>query len=170
MAGYDIIDLRMTMKSNKKKGFTLIELMVVISIISFLSSIVFVSLSNAQSKGRDARRISDFRQLLNALELYRNDHGGYYPISLFSLLGPPKYISKVPTPPPYPGGAGQDCAASYCYAYFPSNNPDLYHLGIKLENSGGVLNSDSDFSSSSVYAEGFDGGDANGRRIYDIKN
>ncbi len=61
----------------KKKGFTLIELLVVISIISFLSSIVLASLNTARAKARDVQRISDMKQLQNALELYRNDHGSY---------------------------------------------------------------------------------------------
>jgi prepilin-type N-terminal cleavage/methylation domain-containing protein len=39
---------------NKNKGFTLIELLVVISIISFISSIIFASLTNARSKAKTA--------------------------------------------------------------------------------------------------------------------
>lgn len=61
----------------KQKGFTLIELLVVIAIISLLASIVIVSLDNAQAKARDAKRISDMRQIATALELYRIDHGEY---------------------------------------------------------------------------------------------
>ncbi|CAN5134626.1 hypothetical protein BH11PAT3_BH11PAT3_2810 [soil metagenome] len=61
----------------KKTGFTLIELMVVISIIGFLSSIVLSSLSVARSKGRDAQRITQIRQLQTALELFYSDNGSY---------------------------------------------------------------------------------------------
>lgn len=62
------------------KGFTLIELMVVISIIGLLSSITLASLSGARSKGRDARLIAEIKQLQNAMELYYFDNDRY-PIS-----------------------------------------------------------------------------------------
>ncbi|HUD02706.1 MAG TPA: prepilin-type N-terminal cleavage/methylation domain-containing protein, partial [Candidatus Paceibacterota bacterium] len=61
----------------RKKGFTLIELMVVIAIIGILASIIMVSLSSAQSKGRDAKRVADIRTIQLALEEYYNDNGNY---------------------------------------------------------------------------------------------
>ncbi len=61
-------------------GFTLIELLVVISIISLLSSVILASLNSARMKGRDAKRISELREIRTALELYF-DANGYYPQS-----------------------------------------------------------------------------------------
>jgi len=58
-------------------GFTLIELLVVIATISLLSSIVFASLNSTRAKARDAKRISDIKQLQLALELYHADTGTY---------------------------------------------------------------------------------------------
>jgi prepilin-type N-terminal cleavage/methylation domain-containing protein len=63
-----------------KKGFTLVELLVVIAVISVLAAIVLASLSNARAKSRDAIRLSDVRQIQTALELYKLDHG-QYPLS-----------------------------------------------------------------------------------------
>ena len=60
-------------------GFTLIELLVVISIMGILSSVILASLSDARASARDAQRISDLRQIQNALELYRLDNNGYAP-------------------------------------------------------------------------------------------
>lgn len=60
-----------------KKGFTLIELLVVIAIIGLLSTLAVVALGNARQKSRDARRISDIKQIQTALELYLNDNGDY---------------------------------------------------------------------------------------------
>ena len=61
----------------KTKGFTLIELLVVIAIIGLLSTLAVVALNNARAKSRDARRVSDAKQISTALELYYNDCSNY---------------------------------------------------------------------------------------------
>lgn len=60
-----------------KKGFTLVELLVVIAIIGLLATIAFISLGSARSKARDAKRVSDVRQVMAALELYYGTNNGY---------------------------------------------------------------------------------------------
>ena len=60
------------------KGFTLIEILIVVAIIAILASVVLIGLGPTQQAGRDARRISDLRQIQNGLELYFNKCG-YYP-------------------------------------------------------------------------------------------
>ncbi|MEK7125725.1 MAG: prepilin-type N-terminal cleavage/methylation domain-containing protein [Patescibacteria group bacterium] len=60
-----------------KQGFTLIELLVVISIIGILSTLAIVSLNDARAKARDAKRISDIKQVQTALELFLADRNGY---------------------------------------------------------------------------------------------
>ncbi len=54
----------------KNKGFTLIELLVVIAIIGLLTTLAIVALSSARAKSRDARRVSDIRQIQTAIELF----------------------------------------------------------------------------------------------------
>ncbi len=61
----------------KARGFTLVELIVVIGIISLLSSIVLASLGNARAKARDARRLADMHNIRTALELYKSTYGMY---------------------------------------------------------------------------------------------
>lgn len=69
---------------HKHRGFTLIELLVVIAIIGILAGIVLVSLGGARSSARDARRLSDVRQVGTAMELFYNDRSAY----LTSVLMP----------------------------------------------------------------------------------
>lgn len=62
---------------NKTRAFTLIELMVVVSIISVLSSISLVALQSARAKARDIIRLQTLKQVQTALELYRAKYGSY---------------------------------------------------------------------------------------------
>jgi len=64
-------------KTRTRGGFTLIELLVVIAIIGILSSVVLASLNSAREKSRDAKRISDLKQLQLAAELFYDDFGSY---------------------------------------------------------------------------------------------
>lgn len=58
-----------------QRGFTLIELLVVIAIIGTLAAIVMASLNVARENARDARRVSDAKQLENASHLYFSENG-----------------------------------------------------------------------------------------------
>ena len=67
------------MKSNKK-GYTLIEILVVISIIGFIASIAMYTLNSARVKGRDAKRMADLEVIGKAIELYY-DRFNHYPLA-----------------------------------------------------------------------------------------
>lgn len=64
------------MKSNKK-GYTLIEILVVISIIGFIASIAMYTLNSARVKGRDAKRMADLEIIGKAIDLYYDKHNHY---------------------------------------------------------------------------------------------
>jgi len=103
------------------QGFSLIELLVAIAIITLLSSVALASFSAAREKAQDARRISELKQLKVALDLYHIDYG-HYPresdgangrigegAGLDTMLAP--YMTSIPVDPVGPGDA------SYYYYY-----------------------------------------------------
>ncbi len=139
------------MKKINEKGFTLIELLVVIAIIGILSSVVLASLNSARQKSRDARRISDVKQLQLASELYYDTEGIYPPELIEDEIG--DYIAAIPTDPQ----TGED----YPYAVNDPDEPDDYHIGADLEQSDHqVLDNDVDFDSAAAgWTGGFDGTD-----------
>ena len=66
---------------NKKsiQGFTLIEMLIVIAVISILAGIVLVGITGFQSGARDTKRIGDLRGMQNTLELFYT-RCGHYPM------------------------------------------------------------------------------------------
>ncbi len=61
----------------KQKGFTLVELLVVISIMSVLTVVAISSFRTAQTKSRDVRRKNDLNSISKALNMYYNDVGSF---------------------------------------------------------------------------------------------
>lgn len=97
-----------------KFGFTLLELLVVIAIIGILSSIIFASINAVRAKARDARRLSDMRQILTALEMYYNDHGKYPDTSSYNEECHSEDISAQ-TGVFYPNGTPTPQPSSFIY-------------------------------------------------------
>ncbi len=76
-----MINFRHTLIKNLKAGFTLIELMVVVTIISLLVTAGAVVYTKVVANSRDAKRKADLEAVKNALVLYRVDNS-YYPSSI----------------------------------------------------------------------------------------
>jgi prepilin-type N-terminal cleavage/methylation domain-containing protein len=91
-------------------GFSLIELLVVMAIISVLSGISLLALRGARESGRDARRKADLEHISSGIEIYKADCNSY-PTTLTagsSLVG---------------NGAGS-CSASNTYIQSVPDDPD----------------------------------------------
>ena len=138
---------------NFNRGYTLIELMVAISIIALLFAAGVASYSKATQRSRDAKRKADIEQIRSALEMYRADKSSY-PTSTSGLwqditldLSTPlvdlNYIPALPTDPqtgftyqyisPVTAGTTTYCIAAFlevtndsgnCIGYAPSTLPD----------------------------------------------
>jgi prepilin-type N-terminal cleavage/methylation domain-containing protein len=61
-----------------KKGFTLIELMIVMAIIGILAVFALLVISGKSADARDARRISDANRIQLAFRVHAADHGEDY--------------------------------------------------------------------------------------------
>ena len=104
MFGQNFKFVNSTKSFKLKRGFTLIELLVVIVIIGILATLATVTLSSARAKARDARRVSDVKQIQTALELYYNDVTSYPATALVStnlalFNGTTTYMAKIPGNP-----------------------------------------------------------------------
>lgn len=69
----------MKISLNKSRAFTLIELLIVITIIGILAVALLPRITSGPEKARDAQRKADLQQISTALEFYADDHSGSYP-------------------------------------------------------------------------------------------
>lgn len=90
------------MKLLDKNGFTLLELLIVISIIGILVTVAVASYTSSQQKARNSRRMSDMKSVQNAAEQYYADNASAYPSATASFgTYLPVGFPSDPRPAPY---------------------------------------------------------------------
>jgi len=108
----------------KSKAFTLVELLVVISIIGTLTAIAIGSTTIAKAKARDTRRIGDMKEIQIGLALYYDVNKNYpTTIATGTPLTSQKYLPSVPTDP----------LTNLPYEYLTIYPYKSYCIGVKLE-------------------------------------
>jgi type II secretion system protein G len=133
----------MKQQKNSKKGFTLIELLVVVAIMGMLAALAVIALNNARARARDARRVSDIKQIQTALELYYLDNNTYPAADSDTQIdgqcldetgfnsvpcsGSVVYMSIIPdNPKPYDDHA--ECTLAYSYYLYSRQTNRSYTL------------------------------------------
>jgi prepilin-type N-terminal cleavage/methylation domain-containing protein len=101
----------------KKKGFTLIELMIVIAIIAILAAILVPNFLRARAQGQFTQCQSNCKNIGTSLEMYSTDSAGHYPAAMTKLT--PDYLKIIPS-------CASKAAETYTAAYTEALNPDAY--------------------------------------------
>jgi general secretion pathway protein G len=115
-----------------KKSFTLIEILVVTTIIVLLTATAVVTYTAFLKQSRDAKRKTDLEQISAALEMYRSNSNTYpvgsvYATTLLVLTTPVTYIQSLPTDP-----------KSSSYSYYYNGTASDYTIAAYLEGGGTV--------------------------------
>ncbi len=141
--------------TQRKRGFTLIELLVVISIIGLLASVVLASLNTARAKARDAKKISEVKQINTALQLYWDTNKAYplygsiacsassIPLEvntwnlLMNALVGGGFLASAPVSPE-PGASGTGGGA-YCYYNYVVGTSGIPALAAQQRAAGAMI-------------------------------
>ena len=112
----------------KSKGFTLIELIVVIAIVGILATFIVTNVASNLKRARDAERTNSLKQIQTALELYYQDNGEYPDTGWVNSKDQEgvhwipgldeKYIKEMPVDPKNSGCTSQNTSPKIagCYA------------------------------------------------------
>ena len=144
-------------KIGVKSGFTLVELLVVISIIALLLAILMPSLQKAREQGRKVVCMTNLKQQAYALLLYTEDNNGKLPTANEFGNAVSKYFSIGKSEAPWTGGSK--------YMWCPSQKAEYgkYSYGINWVN---VFGSEGSWVSSPGLNEAF----CQSRKLKNIKN
>ena len=120
----------MFFKVKKETAFTLIELIIVITVIGVISSFASVYFSQMKRNSRDYKRLSDITELQIVLEKYKFFEGTYPPALFSPLVGPTTgkiFLEKIPINEKY---LNSICPLT-TYDYISDGN--IYYLNFCLE-------------------------------------
>ena len=82
---------------NNKKGFTLIELMIVVAIIGILAAIAIPKFADLINKAKEGATKGALSSVRGALQVYYGDNEGWFPTDTLSVLtSGAKYINTIP--------------------------------------------------------------------------
>ena len=122
-------------KKSTKKGFSLVELLVVITIIAILSVVAYSAIAGNTVKARDAKRKQDLTTIQSAFELYFLKNNRYPDVLETGVEGglvwriPKIYLSAIPADP-----------SGKAYVYKIAGDYKTYEIAASMENDGILTN------------------------------
>lgn len=127
-----------TFKGSIQKGFTLVEMIVVIAILGSIGTVLLVNLNPLDQlrKSSDTDRKSDLAQLQRALELYYQDNGSYPPSSSdYKIRSGTTALAWGVSWQPYMNTLPKDPSPTRSYQYYvpASSNGQSYYIYASLE-------------------------------------
>lgn len=102
----------------KKKGFTLVELLVVITIIAVMTVLAVVSFGGTNKRARDSRRMADLEKIRIALEMVKQVGLTYPATGTLQTVLVPNYLQSIPTDPKSNIYLYERGATGYTYYYY----------------------------------------------------
>lgn len=136
-----------------KKGFSLVELMIVVAVMVILSTLGFFAYNNFQKSARDSKRKADLKSIATAMQAYYTDNGAYpSPISgtpggnedagnngtLDTALA--SYGGKVPLAPVVASMTGENVEYGFGYDWVSaSDRGKTFALCAQLEGTAGQM-------------------------------
>lgn len=114
-----------------RKGFTLVEMLIVIAIIAILASVALVSVKGVRQSAADTKKISDVSKIQQQLEVYYSRYGNYPPADNFATLNGESGLGV---------NAKDVDGAWYLYAVSAGDNSQHYVVGAHLSGKNAIMN------------------------------
>ena len=113
-------------RNRARRAFTLVEMLLVITIIGILAALVVPKMMGRSEQARQAAAHADISAIKTALDAFEVDNG-YYPKNIMDLLQQPRdaknwrgpYLDKIPQDP---------WGNNYAYSFPGKHNPSSYDL------------------------------------------
>ncbi len=116
------------MHKKTTQGFTIVELLIIVALMGAMASAIIASTTMVRARARDTRRMSDIKQIVNALALYWTT-SSQMPCSAGQTSNEPDFLKELVTLGYLPEVPRDPFGGPYVYEYFSFQNPSIGTCG-----------------------------------------